>query len=201
MTDTILLKSYPASESDLPTLQPGEYVIDPAARRLGTVTGAIPLGRELLPEPVEGQPDWVYKWGGSGVTIGPLPAGGGGRANSGGTWQAPGVAIVGEGSVTVSGVLEAEVEIQRACEITKIGTLPEAASGYDFGIRPKSGFAGITLSGGTSVQTIATTSLIVDAGRYTVFVEPLSMMPFHAVRGATSFGAIQDVPVFLELSQ
>lgn len=196
MTDTILLRPYPANLLDLVN---GEFAIDPAGRRLGVLTGEIPLDRELLPEPILDQPDWVYKWGGSQITIGPLPAGGGGRPNSGGSWQTPGIAVLSVNTINVAGSLEAEIEIQRDCEITRLGTLPQSAGGFDYGIRSKAGFTGITLTGGGGSNT-ATTSLLAEAGRYTVFVEPLSMTPFRCVRGAPALGQIQDVPVFMELS-
>lgn len=199
MSDTILIKGFDA-ELQLQGLAPGEFAIDPPRARMGLTSGLLPLDLVGLPAP-SGDVTAVYQWNGSEAVIAPLRAGGGSRPPAGGAWRVPGLVATANTKALISATYEVDVEVTEPSSLTGLAVLPEFSGGFNFGIRAKPGFAGVSRSGdlssGTNIQSVVATTL--DAGRYTVFIEPLTSLRFASLRGSMLQDRVADFPVYLRI--
>jgi len=203
MADIIKLK--PGVEAP-ESLARGELALDQEGRLLyvdlGASSGPVALPLDVLPPP-EADDAGVLTKTVSSASYRPLSAGGGGRPFDDQPWRAPGLVITDFGSQLVAASLAGVIEVGLPVQVLSMMCRPSpAAVLYTFGIRTMTGDVieevSASAAGGPTEEGFS--GLLLDTGRYELFVTCAAPLTFAVARGLRRHQSTSEtVAVFLNV--
>lgn len=187
MADRIKLKPADSLYSDLAR---GELALDEAGRTLhvdlGTSEGPIPLPLDVLGVPDAADASGVLVFEEAGPEYRPPVAGGGGRPFDNGPWRVPGLVLLSYGQQVVTAALSGVIEVSFPLQVLWLRVEPEVADvNFTMGIRTLDGevLDSVDLNGLDGPFVEAFSALLLDVGRYEVFVTCEAPLTFATVTG------------------
>ncbi len=203
MTDILTLRG---DAQGVPTsMKDGEVYLDEPNQLAHFVTEAgmasLPLGVQGIPAPTGVASETLIQTS-QGLAYVALSLGGGARSFDDQPWRVPGLTPISIGTVTIASTLSAEFDLAQPATLAGFRVTMTNGGQITFGVRNAAGSVIASTSANVvgAAPVIGTCSVLLQPGRYTIYVNVPGATTIHSIKGSVGMGPVQDYPVSLNLT-